>query len=124
MKRITRKTTRYQCDRCKTTYKTRAEALKCDETPVEDKAFAIGDNVVCDQKRRCSTFFVHNRYYSIAGKITGIQGPILPDEEYNNKWLGGVLAKKHVYLYETSWICPRCRQECHGIFYGIELKKV
>lgn len=110
----------YQCEKCKTKYKNRSKALKCEEMPVEVQQLKVGDRVTWLEMRRCA----HGKSYRLCGWVVALKGPELPDEEYNNKWLGGKLNGTHVYMYEVVWVCPHCKTHCSGKFYLPELKKL
>lgn len=123
MKKITRTipertTTSYQCEKCKTKYGSLKRALKCEAMPVEKKSFEVDDQVSWREQNTCSAY---GKNYRLKGKIKKIIGPILPDEEYNLKWLQGRLAGLHVFQYEVYWKCKYCHQPNSGLFYGIEL---
>lgn len=122
MRKIVTRTTSvlYQFKNCKTKYKSKNSALKCESESVEDKIFKKGDRVTWIEERTC----VYGGTYKIYGRVTTIRGPQLPDEEYNIKWLQRRLTGKHVYMYKVDWICPHCKQNCSGIFYSLELIKL
>ena len=109
---------RYQCENCKIKYYSPKRALKCEAMPVEKKYFRVGDTVSWREMNTCSAY---NKNYRLKGKIKRIIGPILPDEEYNLKWLQSRLTKLHAFEYEVHWKCPYCDMSCSGLFYGIEL---
>ncbi len=122
MKKIvveTKRTVQYQCEVCKTLYKTPAQAKKCEARPVEKKKFRVGQLVRALEVRVC-----HNRgeYFAI-GKVIKIRRPELPDYEYECKWLGGEKTRlnSHVRLYEIEFICPRCGKIKDAIYYAPEL---
>lgn len=107
----------YQCDKCKTKYRSSSRARKCELMPVEKKLFRVGDLVSWRELRTC----VLGKNYRLRGKVVKILGPGLPDEDYNIKWLQGKLRDLHVFRYEVDWKCPFCRESQSGLFYGMEL---
>lgn len=128
MKVITRQiparvSTVYKCKKCKIggRYKSKVKALKCETLPIEPKLFRVGDKVTWREKRTCQSY---NKNYSLRGKVTKISGPMLPDEEYNLKWLGAELSNKHVFEYLVKWQCRYCKEKMDGLFYGMELIKL
>lgn len=110
----------YQCQKCKNKYKSKARALKCEAQSIEQKLFRVGDAVTWREKRTC-----HNgKIYSLRGRIESVRGPVVPDEEYNIKWLQGALSGQHIFEYIVSWRCPHCSDELDNSFYGMELIKL
>ncbi len=112
---------RYRCEQCRTKHRSRAQAARCEAMPVEERRFRVGDAVTWREPRHCSAF---DRSYRVRGRVLSVRGPQLPDEEYNNKWLGGMLAGTHVFQYEVSWRCPHCKEPQAGLFYGAELRRL
>ena len=110
----------YVCKRCKTRYRNKKRALECDAKPIEEKLFHIGDLVKWREQYHCDRY---NKNYFPKGRVARILGPMLPDEEYNIKWLQSRLSGKHVFQYEVKWICPYCNDPKSNLFYSPELKK-
>lgn len=109
----------YQCSICKTKYRTPKLAEACETMPVEPKKFKIGEKVRWRELKECHCGKVHFP----KGKITKIKGPLVADEEYNHKWLGGALSGMHAYYYLVAWKCPRCKEPHDQFFYSPELIK-
>jgi len=123
MKKITRRipkrtVSNYQCEKCKIKYQSPKRALKCEAMPVEKKSFNVGDLVSWRELNTCSAY---DKNYRLTGRVKKIIGPILPNEEYNLKWLRGRLTGLHVFRYEVYWKCPYCKKSNSGLFYGVEL---
>ncbi len=122
MRKIVRKVVTFQCELCKTEYKTRTGAMRCESQPLEleEKKFKTGDRVrgreqhTCDHHRKEKNFLPN-------GRIIEINGPVPMDEEYSNKWLGGELLHCHVYEYLVEYKCP-CGKVRQHQFYSPELK--
>ena len=111
----------YVCKSCRTRYRNKKNALKCEAMPVEDKFFHVGDLVKWREQYHCDRY---NKNYFPKGRVARILGPMLPDEEYNIKWLQSRLSGKHVFQYEVKWTCPYCGNSCGNLFYGMELKQI
>src|SRR3989344_4816404 len=109
MKKITRRVPAhtvhsFQCEVCKTKYRTEKQAQECESRTKEMKIFWVG--------------------YMAIGKIVKIEGPVLPDYEYECKWLGGDPKRlnSHVYEYWLSFKCPHCGEKRKHPYYGPELR--
>lgn len=111
----------YVCKRCKARYRNKKRALECDSLPVEEKVFRVGDLVKWREQYHCDR---RNKNYFPQGRVVCILGPMLPDEEYNIKWLQSRLSGKHVFQYEVKWPCPYCGKPSGSLFYSPELKKL
>jgi len=118
-----RVSTIYKCKKCKIggRYRSKAKALKCESQPIEPKIFRIGNHVQWREQYHCDRF---GKNYFPKGKVVRIFGPMLPDEEYNIKWLQSKLSGKHVFQYEVEWLCPYCKDPKSNLFYSPELKKI
>ncbi len=120
MRKIVRKVVTFQCGLCKTEYKTTREAKRCESQPLEEKKFKLGDRVkgreqhTCDHRRKEKNFLPN-------GRVIEINGPVLMDEEYSNKWLGGELLHCHVFEYLVGYDCF-CGKARQHKFYSPELK--
>jgi hypothetical protein len=112
--------TSYECEKCGRKYPSESRARKCESQPLEARKFKRKDLVSWREIKNCST----GRKYFIKGTVWDIVGPVLPDEEYNIKWLKGRLSGKHVYEYIVEWNCPFCMRNHEDRFYGPELIKV
>ncbi len=111
----------YQCGKCKSRYKSKEKALKCEARPAEPKLFRLGDLVKWREQYHCDRY---NKNYFPKGRVVRVLGPMLPDEEYNIKWLQNRLSGKHVFQYEVKWPCPYCGKPSGSLFYSPELKKL
>lgn len=112
----------YQCEICKTKYRSKAKALKCNSLGIENNpSLKLGDRVMWREQRFCQN---RQKHYWMSGKIVRILGLTLADEEYNAKWLGGSLSNLHVRMYQVRWTCPHCNEKREGRFYSPELKKL
>jgi rRNA maturation protein Nop10 len=120
MRKITKKITRYQCSICKTKYETASKAEKCENMPVEEPAFKIGDRVKAIEPRSCT----NGKSYTMRGIITKISKSKPPDEEYEIKWLGGKKERlsSHVREYIVKYTCPRCGEIRTHMYFAPELK--
>ena len=100
--------THYLCDICGTKYTTPEKAAQCDARGVEPPVASIGDRVRINERRECMN---RNKKYVAEGVVTQISGPLPPDEEYENKWLGGNAQrlKTHVLQYRITYTCPHCK---------------
>ena len=126
MRTITRKiparvSVKYQCKKCRSSYGSKERALKCEAQPIESKLFSIGDHVKWREQHHCG--YCEKNHFP-KGKVVRIFGPMLPDEEYNNKWLQGELFGKHAFQYEVEWLCPYCKDPKSNLFYSPELQKI
>ncbi len=96
----------YQCEVCGTKYRTEEQALKCEARTKEKKTFKRGDAVrgyechVCSHGKRDKNFLPE-------GKVVKTMGPMLPDYEYETKWLNSRSERinGHIYLYEVAYPC-------------------
>ncbi len=121
IKRVpSRTSTTYQCGKCKTKYRSEKKALQCESQTTEEKLFKLGDRVTWREQRFCTSY----QPYYLKGNVRKISGPLLPDEEYNIKWLGSKLSGKHVFVYVVKWRCPYCKEAMEGQFYSLELRKI
>lgn len=96
----------YQCETCGTKYRTAEQALKCEARIKEKQVFKRGDffrayeRHVCNHKGRDKEFLP-------GGMVIKVLGPMLPDYEYEVKWLGSRPERLngHVYQYEVEYQC-------------------
>lgn len=125
MRKITKKKTFWRCSVCRTDYTKKSVAERCEGNPIEQKKFEIGDRVTnCMEPRTCASFGGSSEgNYRFDGRISKIMGPLPPDEEYWNKWLGG-LPKRHVFYYEVAYQCPKCGMEKEAAYFAPELEKI
>ena len=130
--KFVRKVTYYyeaRCSVCKTKYKSKSEpkavekALQCKNRSLEEKIFKKGDLVTNVELRTCS--ITGGKYY-FKGKVVRVLGPMLPDYEYEVKWLGGVSSRVngHVFQYEVSFMCPHCKEARKEFYYAPLLKPI
>lgn len=121
MRKIVKETILWRCSVCGINYDKKSDAKNCESKLVEQKKFKVGDQVTNSMEPRvCSTT---GEEYRFKGRISKIFGPQPPDEEYSNKWLGG-LSNIHVFLYEVTYKCPRCGRKKETMYLAPELKKV
>ncbi|QQG45795.1 MAG: hypothetical protein HYY55_02295 [Candidatus Niyogibacteria bacterium] len=120
MRKVVKKTTLWRCSVCGAEYRKKSDAQKCEGMPVEEQKFRVSDQVTNSMEPRvCSS----GGEYRFNGRISKVFGPQPPDEEYWNKWLGG-LPKTHVFYYEVTYKCPKCGQKKDATYFGPELEKV
>lgn len=122
MKKIVKKITLWKCPVCKTYYKNKSVAEECKSKPVEQQKFKIGDRVTSIEPRVCLSIGEFKNY-RFKGRINKIFGPLPVDEDYWNKRFGG-LPDKHVFLYEVTYKCPKCREKKEAIYFAPELEKI
>ena len=122
MRKVVRKVVTFECKFCKTGYETIRAAMRCENQPLEEKKFKLGDRVGGREQHTCD----HGRkekYFLPNGRVIKINGPVLMDEEYSVKWLGGELLYYHVYEYLVEYDCP-CGMVRQHQFYSPELKLI
>ena len=112
----------FQCEVCGTKYRSAKQAIECESRTKEKKAFRVGDRVLAIEARFCNKNSSFS--YMAIGKIVKIEGPVLPDQEYERKWLGGDSKRlnSHVYKYWLSFKCPHCNEKRKHPYYGPELR--
>lgn len=122
MKERTETVVRYECETCGTRYRNREEAELCEEEPIEEQQFEVGDEVRAIEPRQCW----NGEEYTATGHVLSVQGPKCSDVEYEIKWLGGKRERleSHVFLYEIAYDCPICGNRKTAIYYAPELTKV
>ena len=113
----------YQCWVCGTKYRSKKSAQKCEARTLEIREFSEGYWVRAKEKRHCG---LTGKSYICEGIIVDVLGPMLPDEEYENKWLGGKTERLngHVYQYEVQFICPCCNKLKRAFYYGPGLQSL
>ncbi len=126
---VQKRTVSYQCEVCGTKYRSKTAAKRCEKRKLEEKLFKIGDYVQVTPWQVCNKPGKRDKYYPPKGKIVYIHRPQLPDDEYENKWLGflkdhGERMNFHVRLYRIRFKCPLCGREHEREFYAPELKKI
>ncbi|MDP3953932.1 MAG: hypothetical protein Q8Q06_00765 [bacterium] len=122
MRRINIRKTLWQCETCKTKYRDRGSAQKCEAKPIEQKLFKIGDTVRnAIEPRHCQ---IHGKWYRFTGKIIKILGPKPPDEEYEIKCLSSRGLHNHVFEYQVEFKCPYCQETRKELYYAPELTKI
>ncbi len=122
MRKIVQKTVLWQCKICAESYKKKSDAEQCEKMPIEKPKFKIGDQVTNSMEPRFCVF-AGFKEYRFKGRVSKIFRPQPPDEEYWNKWLGG-LPKTHVFWYGVVYVCPRCKREHDAAYYAPELTLV
>jgi hypothetical protein len=113
MKIRTKVTQEYSCDVCGTAYDTPSKAQRCERRTIETPVVAIGARVRLREKRQClMNQRVNSGYYTAEGTISRISAPQPPNEEYENKWLGGksLRLNSHVRVYFVHYQCPHCKE--------------
>lgn len=100
---VAKRIIRYQCEVCKTPYKTPAQAKRCEARPVEEKKFRVGQTVCSVQPRYCT----NRKPYDAKGEVVKIWRPQSPE---------------HARQYEISFICPHCGKRKGALYYAHELK--
>lgn len=80
MKKILKKTTLWQCSTCGTDYKKKSDAKECENRPVEQQKFKVGDRVTNSMEPRICA--VAGEVYRFKGRVRKVFGPQPPDEEY------------------------------------------
>lgn len=113
----------YQCEICKTEYRTVAEAIHCEKRKLEKKIFKVGQEVSTMELRRCQ---LASRPYIARGAVKMVLGPVLPDRDYEIRHLGGDPQRmnSHAWHYIVRWKCPHCEKTKQHVFYTPELKVV
>lgn len=122
MKKIIRTEAHYRCDVCKTEYVKKHAAQRCESRPIEDRAFRRGDAVRAVERRSC--FICRPKTYIARGKVSKVIGPVLMDEEYSKKWLGGRKLDMHVFRYVVTFVKPCYHSNKSALYYGIELRSL
>ncbi len=113
----------YQCEFCKKKYRSEKKAKGCEERILEEKIFKVGDNVIiiparaCDQVGSRSPF---GKSFWPKATVVKILGPMLPDYEYEVKWLGSRGLDSHVYQYEVKYTCL-CGRKRSDLVYTPEI---
>lgn len=108
----------YQCEVCKTKYRSKQKAKECEERILEREMFKIGDNVYPIEKRECD-----GHPYRPRTKIIEISAPKVPDYEYEVKWLGSKRLDWHVREYIVEFCCPHCKEKYSALYYAPELRR-
>lgn len=121
MKKIVRTVTEYMCEVCRTRYKSIIVAHKCEARKTEERFFKKGDWVTNIEDRECA---VVNWHYRFRGQIVRVLGPQAPDEEYEDKWLGGRGLDLHVFQFEVRFRCPCCQKMQTALYYSPELRRI
>ncbi len=113
----------FQCEICKTKYRSEKKAEECEERVLEEKLFKVGDKViiiparVCDKVGSKSSF---GKSFWPKATVVKILGPTLPDYEYEVKWLGSRGLNSHVYQYEVEYSCL-CGRKRGDLVYTPEI---
>jgi len=128
MKKIVKKipartSIQYQCEICGTKYRKAAAAKKCEARILEEKKFKVGDKVLIIPARACSqvhTTRAFGKPFWPKATVVKVLGPMLPDYEYEVKWLGSRGLNNHVYQYEVKYDCL-CGRKRGDLLYLPEL---
>lgn len=96
----------YQCEVCGTKYRTAEQAKKCEARIKENKTFKKRDVVRGYERHVCSHKSGDEKFLP-EGRVIKIFGPMIPDYEYEVKWLDGRFERinGHIYLYEVAYEC-------------------
>ncbi len=108
----------YQCEICKTKYRSEKKAKECENRVLEEEIFKIGDEVYPIEKRECD-----GHTYRPKAKIIEISAPKLPDEEYERKWLGSKRLNWHVREYIVEFRRPHDKEKHSALYYAPELQR-
>ncbi len=112
----------YVCSVCKSRYRSASAAKKCESRPQEEKKFNLGDIVELREMVHCD----RQGNIRARGKIIQVLGPLVADEEYENKWLGkmpGMVRGGHVFQYEVKFAC-KCNPSRSVLLYAPELRLI
>lgn len=112
----------FTCEKCGTGYPTPGEAADCEKRRIEKCVFKPGDRVRARGKRTC----YNGTEYVMRGKIQEHSSVECPDEDYENRHLGGKESRlnSHVRVYTVKFICPVCKDSKVSMFYAPELEKL
>lgn len=116
-------TTAYQCAKCKTKYRSKIKALECEELPVENKYFEIGEKIILIGWWSCMKRLKNSKKHEIRSFIEKINGPFIFDSEIR-RLAFGKLDGKHMFEYDVWWYCKNCRCRHYYCAYSFELKKI
>ncbi len=112
----------YQCETCKTKYRTAEKAKECENRILEEKIFKIGDEIIIIPARACSNGRFNWKSFWPKATVVKILGPMLPDYEYEVKWLDSRGLNSHVYQYEVEYACFCRREDKRGdLLYAPEM---
>jgi len=116
----------YQCETCGTKYSKKEQAQKCEARIKEKKFFKKGDLVKGSAEYHACNHTGTDLSFLPKGKVIRVIGPILPDYEYEVKWLGAKAERLngHIYLYEVEFPCKCRRVTRYYLFRSPELKLV
>lgn len=130
MRKITRRisakvVTSYRCDVCKEKYDNPGFAKACEARKLEKKRFHLGQLVRAVMQRTCYGSIASGaKRYVAKGEVVKIHGPMLPDYDYEVRWLGAKRTDWHVFRYEIMFTCPHCHETKTSLYYGPELRAV
>ena len=110
----------YQCKDCKTKYRSEKKAKECEERVLEEKLFKVGDKIIIIPARVCNDGEFNWKSFWPKAKVVKILGPMLPDYEYEVKWLGSRGLNSHVYQYEVEYNCL-CGKKRGDLVYTPEM---
>jgi hypothetical protein len=104
MRKIVKKIVVYRCETCRTDYDRRSDALKCERSGVEKRAYRKGDLVRTRAQCPCGQRF------AIVGFILKVTGPYAAGPESLLKARGLKPGTGHLYLYQVEACrCPKCK---------------
>jgi hypothetical protein len=126
MKKIVKKipariSTTYQCEICKTKYRSEKKAKECEKRLPEIRHFKVGD-IVFNLEPRCC--YIGSKYFRTKMNVVKIMGPMLIDYEYAVKWLGSYGLDSHIFEYEVEFTCPTCGKKHGHLYYSPEIHKL
>lgn len=124
MKTLTKCSRVYICQTCKTRYSSKKSAQQCESRKMEEKSFKVGYKVKNKEPRFCYLNDGRGKGYVFNGVVTHVIGPLPADKEYELKWLQRGMVNYHVFKYEVSYKCPRCKEQKSFRYYAPELELI
>ncbi len=115
-----RVSTTYQCEVCKTKYRTAEKAKECEARVLEEKIFKVGDAIIIIPARVCDSGRFNQKSFWPKATVGKILGPMHPDYKYEVKWLGSRGLNSHVYQYEVKYNCL-CGRKRGDLVYAPEM---
>ncbi len=105
----------YQCEICKTKYRSEKKAKECEARTLEEKLFKVGDKVFNLEPRCC---YIGSKYFRAKMTVVKILGPMLIDYEYSVKWLSSYGLDSHIFQYEVKYTCPTCNKQRGHLYHA------
>ncbi len=113
----------YQCEICKTKYRSEKKAKECESRVLEEKLFKVGDEIIIIPALVCSDGRFNGKSFWPKATVVKILGPKLPDYEYEVKWLGSRGLNSHVYQYEVEYACFCGNKPRSDLLYAPEMHR-